>query len=333
MTDSTSTGPAPQEILKEQVHILYRNNVLASLAAIFAATVLGIVLWFTTTESIILPWIGAFIGLFIVRAMITRSYFAHHHGANDSQVWRNYMLMTAIAAGLIWLIGVIALFPSDYPHHQAMMGFVIAAVIAGAVPYLSAVWPVYLLSTVPMGLAYAGLLITQDSDNAVAMGLLMLVLVFMLILVSWRMNQTLIEYIRLRFTKEKLASELDYAQEIKEQAKQVAKESDERVAVLADAPFEGIFIHEFGQILDANRTALNMLQLESEDVIGKQILDFIPVEHHAAIIAEIAAPSGKVFHATARRSDGTSIHFEVRGRTFPRRGRTIRVVSLRERAQ
>jgi PAS domain S-box-containing protein len=322
--------PVTREIDARQLELLYSQNHLAALSTVIAGLLLGWILWEVVDHQRILIWLGVLFAAAVGRVLLVWQYRRVKPSTEDSQKWRNMILGVAGLFGAIWGSASIFLFPGTSMPHIAFMGFVIVGIAGGAVPYLAAVWPVYLLTALPATLVFAAQLFILGGSIASVMGLLILFFSAMMIFTSWRMKETVVESIKLRFDKETLARDLQLARAVKEQATMVAKESDERVHVLAEAPFEGIFIHEQGQILDANRTLLEMLGVEMEDALGRQVLDFVPVESRNRVEAELQNPTGEFFNCIINKPNGDTVEVEVRGRHFPRKGRTIRVVSIRQ---
>ena len=321
--------PVTREIDAKQLELLYSQNHLAALSTVIAGLLLGWILWEVVDHQRILIWLAVLVVAAIGRVLLVWQFRRRLPPAEESRKWRNIIFGVAALFGVLWGAASLFLFPGNSIPHIAFMGFVIAGVAGGAVPYLAAVWPVYLLTALPATLVFAAQVFIVGGSIASVMGLLVLFFSTMMIFTSWRMKEIVVESIKLRFDKETLARDLQLAKAVKEQATLVAKESDERVHVLAEAPFEGIFIHERGQILDANHTLLEMLGVEMEDALGQKVLDFVPAESRDRVEKELQNPSGNFFSCGINRPDGGIIEVEVRGRHFPRKGRTIRVVSLR----
>lgn len=325
--------PVTREVEAKQLELLYSQNHLAALSTVIAGVLLGGILWEVVDHQHIVIWLGVLVTAAVGRVLLVWQFRRQQPGADAGRKWRLLILGVAALFGALWGAASLFLFPGESIPHIAFMGFVIVGIAGGAVPYLAAVWPVYLLTALPATLVFAAQLFLLGGSIASVMGLLILFFSAMMIFTSWRMKETVVESIKLRFDKETLARDLQLAKAVKEQATLVAKESDERVHVLAEAPFEGIFIHEQGQILDANRTLLDMLNLEMEDALGRRVLDFVPAGSRDMVEKELQDPSGNSFTCAINKPDGSVLEVEVRGRHFPRKGRTIRVVSLRQISQ
>jgi PAS domain S-box-containing protein len=328
-TGEKAVSPVDRAILVEQVRLVYGQHYLSIISGAIAVALIAFVLWPVAPHVPVVAWLGMAGAVFAARAALVFLYRRSTTAATRAATWRYRLVWSTAATGAMWGIAAIVLFPQTSVAHQAFMGFALAGVAAGAVPYVATILPAYLALALPATGIFAVQLLLAESELSIIMGLLIAVFMVMMVITARRMHLTVIESIRLRFDKEALARDLDVAQQVKEQATQVARESDERVHVLADAPFEGIFIHEQGQILDANRTLLELIGLQLEDVLGRHVLEFVPETIQQRVAGELEAPTGSIFRCPIRDANGRIIEVEVRGREFPRRGRTIRVVSVR----
>lgn len=322
-------SPIESQIETKQLQLLYGQNHLAALSTLIAGSLLSWILWDVIDHTRILTWLAVLMVATLGRVLLVLRYNTLQPPPDQTETWRKRILAVAALFGAIWGSASVFLFAGDSIPHIAFTGFVIVGIAGGAVPYLAAVWPVYLLTALPATLLFALRLFLLGGEIATVMGILILFFSAMMMFTSWRMKETVVESIKLRFDKETLAIDLKHARTVKEQATIVAKESDERAQVMAEAPFEGIFIHEHGQILDANRTLLEMLDVRMEDALGKQVLDFVNTDSREQVKMELLNPTGKEFKTIINRPNGQHLHVEVRGRHFPRKGRTIRVVSIR----
>lgn len=324
-----SKSPIELEIELKQLELLYGQNKLAALSTLIAGSLLGWILWEVIDHIRIITWLTILAIATIARVILVQQFNKVRPSPLQAQTWRKRIMAVAVLFGAIWGSVSLFLFAGNSIPHIAFTGFVIVGIAAGAVPYLAAVWSVYLLTALPATLLFSLRLIFLGDEIAIAMAILMLLFSVMMIFTSWRMKEIVIESIKLRFDRNTLASDLQMAKTVKEQATIVAKESDERAHVLAEAPFEGIFVHEDGQILDANSTLLNLLGMRMEDALGRQVLEFVDSNSRELVQQELQDPTGNAFKTRITRPDGQSLMVEVRGRHFPRKGRTIRVVSIR----
>jgi len=117
---------------------------------------------------------------------------------------------------------------------------------------------------------------------------------------------------------------------IRERAGEELRESEERFRKLADATFEGILIHDKGEILDINQAMIKMTGYDYHEVVGRNAMDFIPPESRARILPLMQTTYDHSLEITVERKDGTPLVMEVHGRPFLYKGKMVRVVALRD---
>ena len=117
----------------------------------------------------------------------------------------------------------------------------------------------------------------------------------------------------------------------RKQAEEALRQSEERFRQLADATFEGIVIHDKGELLDFNQAMLKMFGYDHDEVIGKKnVMDFIAPESRELVLQHIAKGSEKPYEVMMVKKDGNTLAMEVAGRTISYKGRMARVVALRD---
>ena len=116
----------------------------------------------------------------------------------------------------------------------------------------------------------------------------------------------------------------------RKQAEEALRESEERFRRLTQITFEGIVIHDGRKILDANPAVLAMFGYELQEVIGKNILEFVAPESREIIIRSIAAQNETPFTAKGLRKDGSFFPLEILGKAMPYPGSTLRVTALHD---
>ena len=326
-------------VAAQEVAVLFNQAYVAIASSWVAAILFAAVLWPAVNHTKILGWFAVFSLVSAGRILLARMFRRADPDPNKYSRWRDRAVISSGIGGIAWGLAGTLLFPETSLPHQMFLGCMLAGIMAASIPYQSAVWPAYLAMLIPTVLPYAMRMAEQNDVIAQTMAILMVLFAAAMLYASRKMNATLADSLSLRYDKQVLAEclgqtvdELDVANAVREQAKRVARESEQRVQILADAPFEGIFIHENGKILDANKTLLAMLNITLEEALGKRIVDFVQTEAFDKVEHEILQPSGQVFITTARRRDGSTIQLEVRGRQFPCQGRLVRVVSLRPTA-
>ena len=113
------------------------------------------------------------------------------------------------------------------------------------------------------------------------------------------------------------------------------RESEDRYRKLVEISPDAVFLHREGRILYANPAALRLLGAShSDDIIGKNILDFIPPDFQDRVRTNIekdlkGEPSPRT-ELTMLRIDGTSILVEGRGIATVSDGKPAVQVAIRD---
>jgi PAS domain S-box-containing protein len=106
-------------------------------------------------------------------------------------------------------------------------------------------------------------------------------------------------------------------------------ESENRYRTLFSASFEGIVVHDDGVVIEVNDTLQNMLGYSKEEMIGAQVLTFIPPEWQTTIF-EKARENILLYEIQGQRKDGTRFDMEVSVKRIMYKGRLLRVVAMRD---
>jgi diguanylate cyclase (GGDEF)-like protein/PAS domain S-box-containing protein len=106
--------------------------------------------------------------------------------------------------------------------------------------------------------------------------------------------------------------------------------AEQRYRTLAKGSFEGIVVIEQGRYVDANEQFLEMLGVSRDELIGRELIDFLPPEDHDRILAIIGGRSeSRVEHRMVRK-DGRVILVEAHGQGIEIDGRPARMAAIRD---
>ena len=114
------------------------------------------------------------------------------------------------------------------------------------------------------------------------------------------------------------------------------RESEERFRVLADSPFQGMFIHDESGIILANQTLFEMLGLDQhnprdfEQVYGVHALKFVAKEYHWKIFEDIRQNHNQPYEIKAMRLNGGTFFAEVQSSWTFLNGSRMRVFAIRD---
>ncbi len=99
-----------------------------------------------------------------------------------------------------------------------------------------------------------------------------------------------------------------------------------RFKTLAEAAFEGIFIHDQGAILDVNSEASRLFSCETSELLGQNLMDRLPAECRGAILREEDRP----WEGEIANSGGDAIPVEIRTRNLDFEAHPVRVTAIRD---
>ena len=128
--------------------------------------------------------------------------------------------------------------------------------------------------------------------------------------------------------------EADARQEL-EVALQQIRESEERFRRLADATFEGVVVHREGVIRDVNQRAAQMVGLEVDELVGREISVLLHESQRAETLRELderlaAGTAGLPTESLGRRADGGTYPLEIRVAPAQFGGEPVAVTVLRD---
>ncbi|MDX9845529.1 MAG: PAS domain S-box protein [Tenuifilaceae bacterium] len=110
---------------------------------------------------------------------------------------------------------------------------------------------------------------------------------------------------------------------------QYAVESSQRFAVLAEASFGGIGVHDKGLIIEANHELSRMTGYFRDELIGMNGLNLISPNERDKVMEKIVFGYEHPYESVGLRKDGTTYLLEIRGKQIPYMGRTVRVTEFR----
>jgi PAS domain S-box-containing protein len=114
------------------------------------------------------------------------------------------------------------------------------------------------------------------------------------------------------------------------EAERAKREGDQRTRMFADAAFEGIVITDRGRIIDANERAAELVQARLEELVGRELFDFIVPESRAAVAEYLERGVSHLTEHELLRADGTRAPAEIRTKTIQFGERNLRVTAIRD---
>jgi two-component system, cell cycle sensor histidine kinase and response regulator CckA len=116
----------------------------------------------------------------------------------------------------------------------------------------------------------------------------------------------------------------------RKQAEIALRASESQFRELWGATVEGITIQENGIVVEVNDAMCRMFGYTREQVIGKSLLEFAPVEMHAALLEYMASGVEARFETPALRSNGARLVLEVFSKPILYQGKNLRMAAVRD---
>lgn len=211
--------PDDSFILGRQVDLLYRNLRMGQIISIVNASFLVWVAHPFVTQTYLGMWWLIAVTVAGLRINTSRGFFALREEQRHQAlaIWRQRALIGAAGSGLIWAAGTVLLMNSGDTILKLFTAFVMAGLVAGAVPALAADLLAFRAYALPIVLAVA---VSAFGTDALHIAFSAMCLLF--IATAGRsadlFHNTLHESFRLQHEKDRLAEHLNHARELAEQS-------------------------------------------------------------------------------------------------------------------
>ncbi|MBE7553579.1 MAG: PAS domain S-box protein [Anaerolineales bacterium] len=107
-------------------------------------------------------------------------------------------------------------------------------------------------------------------------------------------------------------------------------ESDERFRHWSEATFEGLAVHEQGQILEANPKLAEIFGYELPEFIGKQVSELIAPESRDQVLTKTLSGTQERYEAVGLRKDGVVFPIEISEKLIPYQAHTAKILVIRD---
>jgi len=112
--------------------------------------------------------------------------------------------------------------------------------------------------------------------------------------------------------------------------KRELRDSEARFRGLSEATFEGILIHDGGEIIDGNEALENMFGYKRAEMVRKNILAFVSPAFRDMVLKAMHSKDESPYEAEGIRKDGSLFPIEIQAKTMPYQERDVRVVAIRD---
>jgi diguanylate cyclase (GGDEF)-like protein/PAS domain S-box-containing protein len=266
--DQSTAGELKERIRAEQVALLYRNSTTGFMVSIAA----GALLVFALSAHVPFEHLGIWYGLLLVvtvaRYSLNQFYENSVPDKQQSRNWEHLFLLGAGAAGLVWGLSIIILFPTDSVAYQFLIALVLSGMAGGAVAVFSARKTVYLAFAftilIPVILRF---LYENDAVHTVLAVMVIIYLAGMII--TARNTERVIRIaLALRFDNQELTEQISQRKRIES----ALRNSEERFRDFAESAADFFWELDSGfRIIDISERFHEITGLQRQQVIGQTI--------------------------------------------------------------
>lgn len=203
--DRQSSG---EQILSEQLKLLYANANLGVLVNIVAATILAGLQWGIISQPVVIGWWLYITLVSIARFSIARRYWHTSPGPEDIPRWRNIFTTGVAFAGAGWGAAGVLLYSPAHINSQVFLIFVLGGMMLGASSVLAPRPEAFLAFLIPVGLIPAIRLFVQVDKTHIAMGLLASVFTLATLVTTRRIYSLVESSLRLQIENRDLVEDL-----------------------------------------------------------------------------------------------------------------------------
>lgn len=115
-----------------------------------------------------------------------------------------------------------------------------------------------------------------------------------------------------------------------EEAIEAAQQSEERFRQLSEAAFEGVAVHEQGQLLNVNQSLAKMFGYALDNLREMSALDLVAPESRPFVLERLLSGSEISFEALGIRRDDSTFPVEICSKAVPYDERTVSVMAIRD---
>ncbi len=282
------------------IHQLYLQGSSAFMGAFIAVVLLTISLWNQVPRLHVILWLLVYTVVHVVRQISLRSYGKFGADHSDTKKWETKFAIGNYAAGSLWGLAAIALFPENSAYHQYLLALVIFGIsCGGAVLYWASTacyFPTILVELLPL----SGRFFYKGDETGVMTGIAILIFCVVVLRVARYLNSFGVESLRLRFEKESLVQSLEeYRDELETKVKNRTKElsslnealcseiyersrveeslrtSEEKYRLVVDNAGESIVVSQDGVLVFVNPKTTELSQYPESELLSKPFTEFI----------------------------------------------------------
>ncbi|GAB3366393.1 MULTISPECIES: ATP-binding response regulator [Giesbergeria] len=266
-TEPASSPVVAQQVLAEQIQVLFRNTPATLSTNVLLATAVAWSLRHLADHALLWGWWGTLLLITLVRAAVVLAY-RHRDTEGDEAPWRYVLTSATLCSGLIWgLAGWFFFFPQSVLA-LIFLTVILAGLAAGSIPAYAS-WPPAQYSVIPTVLPMACRFMVEGGDFFI-MGLICVLYLANILLGARQISKVLIRSIRLQLEKQELVQQLMAEKQVAEEARSRAEDAN-----LAKSKFLAAASHDLRQPLHAVGLFVEALRHERDPVRAQQVVEYL----------------------------------------------------------
>jgi two-component system, cell cycle sensor histidine kinase and response regulator CckA len=301
--------PLEEQVRSSLVHQLYCQGPVGFIGAIFGALIVIISLWNLIPRSYLIMWFAAYAVVQLFRYKLVQSYAMDRSEKLGPRVWERRFAWGNFAAGCLWGMAALVLFPETSVVHQYMLALFIAGISCGAAafywPSAMACLPTIVVELLPL----SGRFFHQADETGIVTGVVVLVFCVVVLLMARHLRSFGMASLRLRLEKDALLCSLRQSGEelerrVEERTRELSsvnetlrheiderlaaeesnRKSEEKYRLVVDHAQEAIFVAQDGFLRFVNPQTVDILAYSEEELLSDPFTTFIHPEDREMVL-------------------------------------------------
>lgn len=197
---------------------IYKRAYIGIIATIVNAAILFIVLWNQVNHWKLIVWLSIIESYSAARIILNRNFLRKSDKKDKIRLWGRLLIIEIGIVGIIWGSTGLFLYPVDSVVHQALIAFVLAGMVAGAVGVFSLILPVFLAFSIPALLPITVRFLVEGNEVHLGMGAMTIFFAILTYITAKHIHRSNIELFELKET---------FADQLKERTIDLSKANEE----------------------------------------------------------------------------------------------------------